>query len=105
MIWGLHYMIADIARHVTLVPGDVILTGTPCHSRSPAVGDLIEVEVTGLGRLSSRVVAGPVPHASARGVGHAPTASPEVRRVALGNDERVPKRFRAGYRQSGRGRP
>ena len=105
MIWGPHYMIADIARHITLVPGDVILTGTPCHSRSLAVGDLIEVEVTGLGRLSSRVVAGPVPRASALGVGHAPTDSAEVRRVALGNDKRVPERFRDGYRQAGSGQP
>ncbi|RKR31377.1 MULTISPECIES: fumarylacetoacetate hydrolase family protein [Paraburkholderia] len=98
MIWGPHYMVADIARHITLVPGDVILTGTPCHSRSVDVGDLVEVEVTGLGRLASRVVAGPAPRASALGVGHAPTDSPEVRRVALGFDERVPERFRESYR-------
>ncbi|MEI7297464.1 fumarylacetoacetate hydrolase family protein [Paraburkholderia tropica] len=98
MVWGPHYMVADIARHITLVPGDVILTGTPCHSRSVDAGDLVEVEVTGLGRLASRVVAGPVPRASALGVGHAPTDSAEVRRVALGFDERVPERFKEGYR-------
>jgi 5-oxopent-3-ene-1,2,5-tricarboxylate decarboxylase/2-hydroxyhepta-2,4-diene-1,7-dioate isomerase len=98
MIWGPHYMVADIARHITLVPGDVILTGTPCHSRSVDAGDLVEVEVTGLGRLSSRVVAGPVPRASALGVGHAPTDSAEVRRVARGFDERVPEHFKEGYR-------
>jgi len=102
MLWGPHYMIADIARHITLVPGDVILTGTPCHSRSLEVGDLVEVEITGLGRLASRVVAGPVPRASLLGVGHAPTDSPEVRRVALGNDERVPQRFRDAYRRATR---
>ena len=90
IIWGPHYMVADIARHITLVPGDLILTGTPCHSRSLDVGDLIELEITGLGRLSSRVVAGPLPRAAALGVGHAPTDSAEVRRVALGFDERVP---------------
>lgn len=28
LIWGPHYMAADIARHITLVPGAVILTGT-----------------------------------------------------------------------------
>jgi 5-oxopent-3-ene-1,2,5-tricarboxylate decarboxylase / 2-hydroxyhepta-2,4-diene-1,7-dioate isomerase len=98
MVWGPHYMVADIARHITLVPGDVVLTGTPCHSRSLDVGDLIEVEISGLGRLASRVVAGPVPRASALNVGHAPTDSPEVRRVALGNDERVPQRFKDNYR-------
>lgn len=104
MVWGPHYMIADIARHITLVPGDVILTGTPCHSRSLDVGDLIEVEISGLGRLGSRVVEGPAPRASALGVGHAPTDSAEVRRVALGNDERVPPRFVEAYRRP-RGTP
>ena len=100
MIWGPHYMVADIARHITLVPGDVILTGTPCHSRSVDVGDWVEVEITGLGRLSSRVVAGPVPRASALAepVGHQPTDSAEVRRVALGFDERVPEHFKQNYR-------
>jgi len=97
MIWGPNYMVADIARHITLVPGDVILTGTPCHSRSLDVGDLIEVEISGLGRLSSHVVAGPTPRASALGIGHAPTDSAEVRRVALGFDERVPQRFRDAF--------
>ena len=100
MVWGPHYMVADIARHITLLPGDVILTGTPCHSRSLEVGDTVEVEISGIGRLSSRVVAGPVPRASALGVGHAPTDSAEVRRVALGFDERVPERFKEGYRKA-----
>jgi 5-oxopent-3-ene-1,2,5-tricarboxylate decarboxylase / 2-hydroxyhepta-2,4-diene-1,7-dioate isomerase len=98
MIWGPHYMVADIARHITLLPGDVVLTGTPCHSRSLDVGDLIELEITGLGRLGSRVVQGPVPRAARLGVGHQPTDSVEVRRVALGVDDRVPQRFRDNYR-------
>src|SRR5207244_2352374 len=76
MVWGPHYMVADIARHITLLPGDVILTGTPCHSRSLDVGDTVEVEISGLGRLSSRVVAGPVPRATALGVGHGLTGGP-----------------------------
>ena len=100
MVWGPHYQIADIARHITLVPGDVLMTGTPCHSRSVDPGDLVELEISGLGRLAARVVAGPVPRASALGVGHGPTDSPEVRRVALGFDERVPERFKEGYRRA-----
>ena len=98
MNWGPQYMVADIARHITLLPGDLMLTGTPCHSRSVDAGDLVEVEITGLGRLASRVVAGPVPRAAALGVGHMPTDSPEVRRVALGFDERVPQYFKDNYR-------
>ncbi|MEN9316047.1 MAG: hypothetical protein RIS35_2440 [Pseudomonadota bacterium] len=93
-IWGPHYVIADIARHITLVPGDVILMGTPCHSRSIDPGQVVECEITGLGRLKGTVVAIDPPRASALGVGHAPADTPEVRRVALGFDERVPQRFR-----------
>lgn len=87
MLFGIDYIIADLARHITLVPGDVVMTGTPANSRPMNVGDLIEVEVTGLGRLSNRVVASPAPRAD---LGHQPTDTDGVRRVALGNDERLP---------------
>ena len=97
-IWGPHYVIADIARHITLVPGDVILMGTPCHSRSVGPGDLVECEVTGIGRIAGTVVAIDPPRAS--GVGHPPTDSAEVRRVALGFDERVPERFKDNLRSA-----
>jgi 5-oxopent-3-ene-1,2,5-tricarboxylate decarboxylase/2-hydroxyhepta-2,4-diene-1,7-dioate isomerase len=91
MLFPIDVIVADLARHITLVPGDVILTGTPANSRPMEVGDLIEVEVTGLGRLSNRVVEAPAPRAS---VGHQPTDSDAVRRVALGNEERLPPAFR-----------
>jgi 5-oxopent-3-ene-1,2,5-tricarboxylate decarboxylase/2-hydroxyhepta-2,4-diene-1,7-dioate isomerase len=93
-IWGPHYVIADLARHITLMPGDVILMGTPCHSRSVDAGQLVECEITGLGRVGGTVVAIDAPRAGALGVGHAPTDSPEVRRVALGFDERVPQHLK-----------
>lgn len=99
-IWGPHYVIADIARHITLVPGDVILMGTPCHSRSVDPGDVVECEITGLGRLTGTVTAIDAPRASALGVGHAPTDSPEVRRVALGFDERVPEHLKENLRRA-----
>ena len=99
-IWGPHYLIADIARHITLLPGDVILTGTPCHSRSVEAGDRVECEITGLGRLGGTVVGIDAPRASALGVGHAPTDSPEVRRVALGFDERVPQLLKENLRRA-----
>ena len=92
MIFGIDYLVADLARHITLVPGDIILTGTPANSRPLEPGDLIEVEVTGLGRLSNRVVSSPAPRAA---VGHQPTNSDDVRRVALGNGERLPDAIKA----------
>lgn len=101
-IWGPHYVIADLARHITLLPGDVILMGTPCHSRSVDPGHVVECEITQIGRVSGTVVTIAVPRAAALGVGHAPTDSPEVRRVALGFDERVPERFKDGLRSAKR---
>lgn len=99
-IWGPHYVIADIARHITLLPGDVILMGTPCHSRSIDAGDVIECEITGLGRLRATVRAIDAPRAAALGVGHAPADTPEVRRVALGFDDRVPQHLKDNLAQS-----
>jgi len=99
-IWGPHYVIADLARHITLVPGDVILMGTPCHSRSVDPGQVVACEITGLGRVEGTVTAIAAPRAAALGVGHTPTDSPEVRRVALGFDERVPERFKDNLRRA-----
>ena len=101
-IWGPHYVIADLARHITLLPGDVILMGTPCHSRSVDPGQVVECEITGIGRIRGTVVAVDAPSAAALGVGHAPTDSPEVRRVALGFDERVPDHLKQNLRLSRR---
>jgi len=83
MVFPINYQLADLCRHITLLPGDVILTGTPANSRPMQPGDVVEVEVTGLGRLSNTVADIPAP---AHQVGHQPTDSKAVRRVALGGD-------------------
>ena len=83
MIFPIDYIIADLARYITLLPGDIILSGTPKNSRPMNPGNLVEVEVTGLGRLSNRVVEAPAP---AHKIGHQPTDTDAVRRVALGSD-------------------
>lgn len=57
----MHYLVADIARTITLYPGDVLLSGTPANSRPVRPGDVVEVEVEGLGRLTNHIVNGPVP--------------------------------------------
>ena len=84
MEWGMHYLVADIARTITLLPGDVLLSGTPANSRSVVPGDVVEVEVEGLGRLTSRIVSGPV--AIRDDVGAQPTESDEVLSTAMGGD-------------------
>ena len=83
MVFGIDYQLADLCRHITLLPGDVVLTGTPANSRPMQPGDTVEVEVTGLGRLANQVAEIAAP---AHDVGHQPTASKSVRRVALGGD-------------------
>jgi 5-oxopent-3-ene-1,2,5-tricarboxylate decarboxylase/2-hydroxyhepta-2,4-diene-1,7-dioate isomerase len=61
MVWDMHYLVADIARTITLVPGDVILSGTPANARPVEPGDVVEVEVEGLGTLRNTVVEGDLP--------------------------------------------
>ena len=84
MIWDMHYLVADIARTITLVPGDVILSGTPANSRPVEPGDMVEVEVEGLGMLRNAVVEGSVPIRD--DVGAQPTESEEVISTAFGGD-------------------
>ena len=84
MIWDMHYLVADIARTITLVPGDVILSGTPANSRPVQPGDVVEVEVEGLGTLRNTIVEGSVPIRD--DVGAQPSASEEVVSTAFGGD-------------------
>ncbi len=84
MIWDMHELVADIARTITLEPGDVLLSGTPANSRPVQPGDVVEVEVEGLGVLRNRVVEGEVP--VAEGFGAQPSESEEVISTAFGGD-------------------
>ena len=56
LLFPVAFQLADLCRLITLEPGDVVLTGTPAHSRPLEPGDLVEVEIDGLGRLASTVV-------------------------------------------------
>ena len=82
--WDMHYLVADIARTITLVPGDMLFSGTPAFSRPVQPGDVVEVEVEGLGRLTNHIVEGPTPIRT--DVGAQPTESEEVVSTALGGD-------------------
>ena len=84
MKWDMHYLVADLARIMTLNPGDMIFSGTPANSRPVEPGDKVEVEVEGLGKLEHNVVEGDF------GVdidfGAQPSESEEVISTALGGD-------------------
>jgi 5-oxopent-3-ene-1,2,5-tricarboxylate decarboxylase/2-hydroxyhepta-2,4-diene-1,7-dioate isomerase len=84
MEWDMHYLVADIARSITLEPGDVLLSGTPAGSRPVQPGDVVEVEVEGLGKLSNTIVHGPTPIRD--DCGAQPTESEEVISTAMGGD-------------------
>ncbi len=84
MEWDMHYLVADIARTITLCPGDVLLSGTPATSRTVYPGDVVDVEVEGLGRLTNTIVSGPVPIRD--DCGAQPTESEEVLSTAKGGD-------------------
>ena len=62
----------------------MLLSGTPANSRPVQPGDVVEVEVDGLGRLTNYIVAGR--WRSAADFGAQPTASEEVVSTALGGD-------------------
>src|SRR5215510_14431043 len=51
LIFSFAQLVADLSRFMTLEPGDVILAGTPANSRPVGVGDVVEVEVEGVGTL------------------------------------------------------
>jgi 5-oxopent-3-ene-1,2,5-tricarboxylate decarboxylase/2-hydroxyhepta-2,4-diene-1,7-dioate isomerase len=84
MEWDMHYLVADLARTITLSPGDMIFSGTPAFSRTVYPGDIVEVEVEGLGTLVNTIVSGPV--SIREDVGAQPTESEEVISTALGGD-------------------
>lgn len=84
MQWDMHYLVADIARSITLVPGDILLSGTPANSRTVYPGDVVTVEVEGLGALTNTIVSGPTPIRT--DVGAQPSDSEEVMSTAQGGD-------------------
>jgi 2-keto-4-pentenoate hydratase/2-oxohepta-3-ene-1,7-dioic acid hydratase in catechol pathway len=57
LIFGPRQLVSFISRVMTLLPGDVIATGTPSGIGPMAIGDKIEVVIEGIGTLSNDVTA------------------------------------------------
>jgi 2-keto-4-pentenoate hydratase/2-oxohepta-3-ene-1,7-dioic acid hydratase in catechol pathway len=57
MLFGIATYIAAMTRYLTLYPGDVIWMGTDGTSPDLKAGDLVEVEISGIGTLRNRFVA------------------------------------------------
>lgn len=60
-IFSIPHVVSFISHVMTLLPGDVILTGTPAGVGPIADGDLVEVEIDGIGILENRVVSSIAP--------------------------------------------
>ena len=58
MIFGVAELISFVTSVMTLLPGDVILTGTPSGAGPIRHRDTVEVSLEGVGVLSNPVVAG-----------------------------------------------
>lgn len=57
LVRSAHEMVAFISSVMTLLPGDVILTGTPAGVGPIVAGDLVTATIEGIGTLSNSVVA------------------------------------------------
>nr|WP_057929639.1 fumarylacetoacetate hydrolase family protein [Burkholderia ambifaria] len=57
LLFPVPYLIAYLSRYVTLLPGDLIMTGTPAGVGPLKVGDAVEVEIPGIGILRNDVIA------------------------------------------------
>ena len=85
LLFPVAYQLADLCRLITLEPGDVLLTGTPANSRPMEPGDVVEVEIAGLGRLTN----------TRRRMGRRPD---RAGRAARGDGEHDPRRARRSPR-------
>jgi 2-keto-4-pentenoate hydratase/2-oxohepta-3-ene-1,7-dioic acid hydratase in catechol pathway len=57
LVFGPYYLVSFISHIMTLLPGDVIATGTPSGVGPMAIGDKIDIRIEGIGTLSNAVVA------------------------------------------------
>lgn len=55
MIHNVEALVSYISQYITLKPGDVIFTGTPGSTQAMQVGDVVEIEVQGVGVLRNTI--------------------------------------------------
>jgi fumarylpyruvate hydrolase len=56
MIWKVPEIIAELSRHFTLLPGDLIMTGTPAGVGPLVEGDAVAADIAGVAHLELKVV-------------------------------------------------
>ena len=58
LLFDVEEIVSYVSRYVTLLPGDIIFTGTPGSTQALEPGDVVEVELEGVGILRNTVVQG-----------------------------------------------
>lgn len=56
MVFPVDYLIRYISQQMTLLPGDIIATGTPSGVSKLVENDICEIEIEGIGKLSNKVI-------------------------------------------------
>jgi 2-keto-4-pentenoate hydratase/2-oxohepta-3-ene-1,7-dioic acid hydratase in catechol pathway len=56
MVHNIRSIVSYVSKNMTLLPGDIILTGSPAGISRISAGDLIECEIEGIGILANTVV-------------------------------------------------
>jgi 2-keto-4-pentenoate hydratase/2-oxohepta-3-ene-1,7-dioic acid hydratase in catechol pathway len=59
LVFDVAYLVSYLSQAITLRPGDVIITGTPQGVGPMVPGDVVEIEIEGIGVLRNPVVAEP----------------------------------------------
>jgi 5-oxopent-3-ene-1,2,5-tricarboxylate decarboxylase/2-hydroxyhepta-2,4-diene-1,7-dioate isomerase len=98
LMFSFAYQLADVSRLVTLEAGDVLLTGTPANSRPVEPGDIVAVEVDGIGRLENTVEQS---DDELEQVGEQPQVTAQTLHVALAMPEDEAEREVSGSRGTG----
>jgi 2-keto-4-pentenoate hydratase/2-oxohepta-3-ene-1,7-dioic acid hydratase in catechol pathway len=56
LIFSIPFLVRFISKIMTLIPGDIITTGTPAGIGPMSPGDRVDVQIEGIGTLSNTVM-------------------------------------------------
>jgi 2-keto-4-pentenoate hydratase/2-oxohepta-3-ene-1,7-dioic acid hydratase in catechol pathway len=57
LIYNVDEIVSYVSHYITLLPGDIIFTGTPGSTKEMKIGDIVEIEIENIGILRNRVAA------------------------------------------------
>jgi 2-keto-4-pentenoate hydratase/2-oxohepta-3-ene-1,7-dioic acid hydratase in catechol pathway len=57
MLFGIAHFLHTMTKYLTLYPGDIVWMGTDGSSPDLKAGDVVDIEITGIGTLSNPFVA------------------------------------------------